>query len=70
MAIDWDAKIEALQNAITSGELTISSDGESITYRSMADLERALDIARREKNSQSSTKRAAFGMRRGIVVGP
>lgn len=42
MAIDYTAKIAALEEAVGSGALTIESNGERITYRSMADLLGAL----------------------------
>lgn len=38
---DYSAKIAALEEAIGSGELTIESDGERVTYRSMDDLMKA-----------------------------
>lgn len=39
---DHSAKIAALEDALGSGELTVESDGERITYRSTADLREAL----------------------------
>lgn len=42
MAIDYAAKVAALEEAVGSGVLTIESNGERMTYRSMADLMVAL----------------------------
>lgn len=39
---DYSAKIASLEDALSSGELTVESDGERITYRSVADLKAAL----------------------------
>lgn len=40
---DYSTKIGALEDALASGELTVESDGERVTYRSVADLKAALD---------------------------
>lgn len=40
---DYSTKIAALEAALASGELTVESDGERVTYRSVADLRSALD---------------------------
>jgi len=39
---DYAAKVAALEEAAGSGELTVKTDGREVTYRSMADLMRAL----------------------------
>ena len=41
-APDYATEIAQLQAAVSSGELTIESNGERVTYRSMDDLMRAL----------------------------
>jgi hypothetical protein len=38
-----DDKIAALESALATGELTIESNGERVTYRSVADLVQALN---------------------------
>lgn len=40
---DYSSKITALEDALASGELTVESDGERVTYRSVTDLKAALD---------------------------
>ncbi len=40
---DYSSKIAALEEALASGELTVESDGERMTYRSVAELKAALD---------------------------
>jgi hypothetical protein len=40
---DYSTKISALEEALASGELTVESDGERLTYRSVAELKGALD---------------------------
>lgn len=40
---DYSTKIAALEEALASGELTVESDGERVTYRSIADLKGAID---------------------------
>ncbi|MCC4234490.1 hypothetical protein LL253_17600 [Sphingobium soli] len=40
---DYSTKIAALEEALASGELTVESDGERVTYRSIADLKAAID---------------------------
>lgn len=46
MSIDYSKRIEQLEEAAASGALTIESDGERITYRSMKDLLAAIDYFR------------------------
>lgn len=40
---DYTTQIAAIDAAIASGELTVESDGDRVTYRSMADLLKARD---------------------------
>lgn len=40
---DYSSKIAALEEALASGELTVESDGERLTYRSVSELKAALD---------------------------
>lgn len=41
---EYTAKIAALEEAIASGELTVESDGERVTYRSISELIKARDF--------------------------
>lgn len=41
-APDYAAEIAALEAAAASGELTVETDGERVTYRSMSELMKAL----------------------------
>ena len=43
MAIDYAAKKEALEEALLAGELTVETDGDRVTYRSVAEIQRAID---------------------------
>ncbi|MBM3928361.1 MAG: hypothetical protein FJ335_07880 [Sphingomonadales bacterium] len=52
-------KIAALEEAAASGVLTIESEGERITYRSTADLFRALDYFRRQQTVADPMRRPA-----------
>lgn len=46
---DYSAKIAALEEAAASGELTVESDGDRVTYRSMRDLMAALAFFERRQ---------------------
>lgn len=46
VSIDYAKRIDQLEEAAASGALTIESDGERITYRSMSDLMAAIDYFR------------------------
>lgn len=39
---DYAAKKTALEDALLSGELTVESDGDRVTYRSVGEIERAI----------------------------
>lgn len=45
-APDYAVEIAALEAAVAAGELTVESDGDRVTYRSMADLLAALGYFR------------------------
>lgn len=51
--------IDALDKAIASGELTVSVDGKSVTYRSIGELKRARDHV-------SGVLKASTGIRRSV----
>jgi len=38
------AQLQAIEEAIASGELSVSYEGKTVTYRNMADLVRARDL--------------------------
>ena len=42
-APDYATEIAALERGLGSGEARIESDGDSVTYRGVADIMRALD---------------------------
>ncbi len=59
-------KIAALETALASGELTIESAGERVTYKSTADLITALNYFRGQEASAASSTQygstlASFG---------
>lgn len=43
---DYAARVLALENALASGELTVESQGDRVTYRSVADLKASLEYFR------------------------
>lgn len=45
-APDYVTEIATLERGLGSGEARIESDGESVTYRGVADIMRALDYFR------------------------
>jgi hypothetical protein len=45
-APDYATEIAALERGLGSGEARIESDGDSVTYRGVADIMRALDYFR------------------------
>jgi hypothetical protein len=42
------AQLAAIEEAMASGELTVSYEGKTVTYRSMNDLKQARDMIRAE----------------------
>ncbi|ADK99396.1 phage head-tail joining protein [Brevundimonas subvibrioides] len=61
--IDPQTQITALENALSSGELTVESNGDRVTYRSVADLTSALDYFRSKLATQTAAPgtRSSFG---------
>ena len=53
-APDFTAEIAALEAAAASGELTVESDGDRVTYRSTTDLLKTLDYFRQRAASASA----------------
>ena len=47
-AVDHDALTAALEQGLTA-ELTVESDGDRVTQRSVGDIERALNLVERRK---------------------
>lgn len=54
------ADIDNLEAALMSGELVVKYDGREITYRSVEQLERALNYARSQVTAPSSVILAEF----------
>lgn len=52
---DYAAKKTALEDALLSGELTVESDGDRVTYRSVAEIQRAIDHCDRQLAAQNNT---------------
>lgn len=52
---DYAAKKTALEDALLSGELTVESDGDRVTYRSVAEIQRAIDFCDRQIANSSNT---------------
>lgn len=59
-APDYASEIAALEAAAATGELTVESDGDRVTYRNMAELLQALDYFRRQAIAAATpTRRSA-----------
>lgn len=57
---DYASKIATLEAAIASGELTVESDGDRVTYRSMAELMQARDyFAAQQAAAEGGSRRPA-----------
>lgn len=52
--------IDALDKAIASGELTVSYDGRTVTYRSIGELKRAREHVAGVVAASAGTKRTVF----------
>ena len=53
--------LNAIEQAIASGELPVISEGRQVTYRSMLDLMRARDVIRKElQQAGTLTKKKRF----------
>lgn len=55
--------LDAVESAIASGELSISRDGRTVTYRSMADLMHARDVIRAALAKTAPAAAPTFGGR-------
>lgn len=53
----YETEIAALEAAAATGELTVESDGDRVTYRSTADLLKTLDYFRRMAAAAVSASR-------------
>lgn len=53
---DYATKIAALEDAMASGELTVESDGERVTYRSIADIRSALDYLKQQQSATTTPR--------------
>ena len=51
-APDYATEIAALERGLGTGEARIESEGESITYRGVGDIMKALDYFRRQAASR------------------
>ena len=54
------ADLSAVERAIASGVLTCVVNGQTVTYRSIRDLERARDLIRRDIATASGAGRGVF----------
>jgi hypothetical protein len=62
MAADYTARIEALEEAAGSGELTVKADGREVTYRSMSDLLKALSYFRSQQTQANANGVATYAV--------
>ena len=54
--------LEALQEALASGTLTVTFEGRSMTYRSVQDLQRAISVVQSSLNQQSGKRVRQYRM--------
>lgn len=52
---DYDALIAQLEAALGSGEVTVESDGDRVTYRSATEIAKAIELLERRKAARRST---------------
>lgn len=57
--------LDAVERAIASGELSVSDNGRTVTYRSMSDLMKARDLIRR--SLQSAQQPTIGGLRYSLA---
>ncbi|KJS36673.1 MAG: hypothetical protein VR70_13790 [Rhodospirillaceae bacterium BRH_c57] len=60
------SQLDALENAIASGQLTVTYDGKSITYRNMGELLRAHDIIKRSLSKAGTSAVSTPVFDRGV----
>ena len=48
--------LDALQEALSSGTLTVTFEGRSMTYRSVQELQRAISVVQSSLNQQSGKR--------------
>jgi hypothetical protein len=48
--------LDALQEALASGTLTVTFEGRSITYRSVQELQRAISVVQNSLNQRSGKR--------------
>ena len=48
--------LDALQEALASGTLTVTFEGRSMTYRSVQELQRAISVVQSSLNQQSGKR--------------
>lgn len=56
MATTVDQKIEALEEALSSGTLRVEYDGRSVTYRSQQELVAALEYFKSQRDAAAGTR--------------
>jgi hypothetical protein len=56
--------LDAIENAIATGTLSVEYNGKRVTYRSMSDLMRARDVIKSElaKQQPASTPRSSIAI--------
>ena len=56
------SQLEALQEALASGMLTVTFEGRTMTYRSVQELQRAIATVQSALNSQSGKRVRQYRM--------
>ena len=55
-------QLDALQEALASGTLTVTYEGRSVTYRSVQELQRAIAVVQSALNQQSGKRTRQYRM--------
>lgn len=58
------AQLDALENALATGELSVEYDGRKITYRSISEIKAALDYAKTALGQASITSQSRIARTR------
>ena len=54
------SQLDALEAALASGTLTVEFDGKRVTYRSLDEIQRAIDVIKKALGLQTNKDRFTF----------
>jgi hypothetical protein len=59
------SQLQALQDAVASGTLSVEFEGKKVTYRSLDDMQRVIAIIQADLGTPAPTRFSLTGMKRG-----